>query len=247
MIRKSFLMHVNPDAHAEYEKRHSPIWEELAAVLKGKAGWPEIRRLMEELRRHPGNQQVRARVAEVYPFHDFPGRGNQNLSAFPHHHQDVVASGIPELAHGSDEFARLRLHRATDQFVPVELVFAQGFEVGRIDEHQRATQRFGALAIFDPGKAQAHFPAAATSSPLHRIARSRGVVAPIRQKNKARAEQVLGPVAKETDADLTRQRMRAHDAAQFDTLWVSHGKVPSSIPRSRGSAAGSARLESRKR
>lgn len=34
MIRKSFLMHVNPDAHAEYEKRHSPIWEELAAVLK---------------------------------------------------------------------------------------------------------------------------------------------------------------------------------------------------------------------
>ena len=34
MIRKAFLMHVNPDQHAEYERRHSPIWEELAQVLK---------------------------------------------------------------------------------------------------------------------------------------------------------------------------------------------------------------------
>jgi L-rhamnose mutarotase len=34
MIRKAFLMKVNPDAHAEYERRHNPIWEELQAVLK---------------------------------------------------------------------------------------------------------------------------------------------------------------------------------------------------------------------
>ncbi|PYS98266.1 MAG: L-rhamnose mutarotase [Acidobacteria bacterium] len=34
MIRKAFVMSVNPDAHAEYEKRHRPIWEELAAILK---------------------------------------------------------------------------------------------------------------------------------------------------------------------------------------------------------------------
>lgn len=34
MIRKAFLMSVNPDAHVEYEKRHRPIWAELAAVLK---------------------------------------------------------------------------------------------------------------------------------------------------------------------------------------------------------------------
>lgn len=34
MIRKSFLMSVNPDAHDEYEKRHRPIWDDLAAVLK---------------------------------------------------------------------------------------------------------------------------------------------------------------------------------------------------------------------
>jgi L-rhamnose mutarotase len=33
MIRKAFLMSVNPDAHAEYEKRHRPIWDDLAAVL----------------------------------------------------------------------------------------------------------------------------------------------------------------------------------------------------------------------
>lgn len=33
MIRKAFLMHVNPDQHAEYERRHNPIWEELAIVL----------------------------------------------------------------------------------------------------------------------------------------------------------------------------------------------------------------------
>lgn len=34
MIRKAFLMTVNPDAHVEYERRHRPIWTELEAVLK---------------------------------------------------------------------------------------------------------------------------------------------------------------------------------------------------------------------
>ena len=34
MIRKAFLMSVNPDAHAEYEKRHRPIWYDLAEILK---------------------------------------------------------------------------------------------------------------------------------------------------------------------------------------------------------------------
>lgn len=33
MIRKAFLMQVNPDAHEEYERRHSPIWDELRDVL----------------------------------------------------------------------------------------------------------------------------------------------------------------------------------------------------------------------
>lgn len=33
MIRKAFLMHVNPDRHAEYEQRHSPIWRELQDTL----------------------------------------------------------------------------------------------------------------------------------------------------------------------------------------------------------------------
>jgi len=34
MIRKAFLMSVNPDAHAEYERRHRPIWDDLTAILK---------------------------------------------------------------------------------------------------------------------------------------------------------------------------------------------------------------------
>jgi L-rhamnose mutarotase len=34
MIRKAFRMFVNPDAHAEYERRHRPIWEELETALK---------------------------------------------------------------------------------------------------------------------------------------------------------------------------------------------------------------------
>ncbi|MDA0322190.1 MAG: L-rhamnose mutarotase [Verrucomicrobia bacterium] len=34
MIRRAFLMHVNPDQHEEYEKRHSPVWADLLAVLK---------------------------------------------------------------------------------------------------------------------------------------------------------------------------------------------------------------------
>lgn len=35
MIRKAFLMSVNPNAHAEYERRHRPIWDDLKLVLKG--------------------------------------------------------------------------------------------------------------------------------------------------------------------------------------------------------------------
>ena len=34
MIRKAFLMSVNPDQHAEYERRHRPIWQELEETLK---------------------------------------------------------------------------------------------------------------------------------------------------------------------------------------------------------------------
>lgn len=34
MIRKASVMQVNPDQHAEYEKRHRPIWADLEAVLK---------------------------------------------------------------------------------------------------------------------------------------------------------------------------------------------------------------------
>jgi L-rhamnose mutarotase len=26
MIRKAFVMQVNPDAHEEYQRRHNPIW-----------------------------------------------------------------------------------------------------------------------------------------------------------------------------------------------------------------------------
>lgn len=33
-IRKAFVMSVHPDCEAEYERRHQPIWPELAAVLK---------------------------------------------------------------------------------------------------------------------------------------------------------------------------------------------------------------------
>ena len=33
MIRKVFKMSVNPDAHAEYERRHRPIWKELEDTL----------------------------------------------------------------------------------------------------------------------------------------------------------------------------------------------------------------------
>lgn len=33
MIRKAFKMFVNADAHAEYERRHRPIWQELEQTL----------------------------------------------------------------------------------------------------------------------------------------------------------------------------------------------------------------------
>jgi len=34
MIRKAFVMQVNPDRHEEYRKRHNPIWPELEKTLK---------------------------------------------------------------------------------------------------------------------------------------------------------------------------------------------------------------------
>lgn len=34
MIRKAFVMAVNADKHAEYQKRHNPIWSELHETLK---------------------------------------------------------------------------------------------------------------------------------------------------------------------------------------------------------------------
>jgi L-rhamnose mutarotase len=34
MIRKAFVMGVNPDQHKEYERRHNQIWEELEEALK---------------------------------------------------------------------------------------------------------------------------------------------------------------------------------------------------------------------
>jgi L-rhamnose mutarotase len=34
MIRKSFVMSVDPKSHQEYEKRHTPVWPEMEAVLR---------------------------------------------------------------------------------------------------------------------------------------------------------------------------------------------------------------------
>jgi L-rhamnose mutarotase len=34
MIRKAFVMSVDPGSEAEYERRHSPIWPELEATLR---------------------------------------------------------------------------------------------------------------------------------------------------------------------------------------------------------------------
>jgi L-rhamnose mutarotase len=34
MIRKAFVMSVNPGSEQEYERRHRPVWPELEAVLK---------------------------------------------------------------------------------------------------------------------------------------------------------------------------------------------------------------------
>ena len=34
MLRKAFVMEVNPDKHEEYEKRHNPVWQEMEDVMK---------------------------------------------------------------------------------------------------------------------------------------------------------------------------------------------------------------------
>ena len=56
MIRKAFVMSVNPDQHREYEKRHNPIWPDLEAVLKNHG----VRSYTIFL--HPGTHQLFAYV-----------------------------------------------------------------------------------------------------------------------------------------------------------------------------------------
>ena len=34
MIRKAFVMEVNPDMHEEYERRHNPVWREMVEAMK---------------------------------------------------------------------------------------------------------------------------------------------------------------------------------------------------------------------
>jgi L-rhamnose mutarotase len=34
MIRKAFVMQIHPEVHQEYQRRHTPIWPELAQTLK---------------------------------------------------------------------------------------------------------------------------------------------------------------------------------------------------------------------
>ncbi|HEX9785231.1 MAG TPA: L-rhamnose mutarotase [Opitutaceae bacterium] len=52
MIRKAFVMSVNPGAEAEYARRHQPIWEDLAAILKAHS----VRNYSMFL--HPGTRQL---------------------------------------------------------------------------------------------------------------------------------------------------------------------------------------------
>lgn len=52
MIRKAFVMSVNPGAEAEYARRHQPIWEDLAAILKAHG----VRNYSIFL--HPGTRQL---------------------------------------------------------------------------------------------------------------------------------------------------------------------------------------------
>ncbi len=33
MIRKAFVMEVNPDMHEEYERRHNPVWPEMVEAM----------------------------------------------------------------------------------------------------------------------------------------------------------------------------------------------------------------------
>lgn len=88
MIRKSFVMYVNPDAHAEYERRHDPIWEELAAVLRAHGvhnysihldertntlfGYAEIEdeEGWESMAREPVCQRWWAAMSDIMPTHD---------------------------------------------------------------------------------------------------------------------------------------------------------------------------------
>lgn len=56
MIRKAFVMSVHPGCEAEYARRHQPIWEELAAVLRAHGAHNYSIFL------HPGTRQLFAYV-----------------------------------------------------------------------------------------------------------------------------------------------------------------------------------------
>lgn len=58
MIRKAFVMSVNPGAEAEYQRRHNPIWPELEETLRAHG----VRNYSIFL--HPGTRQLFA-YAEI--------------------------------------------------------------------------------------------------------------------------------------------------------------------------------------
>ncbi len=67
MIRKAFVMSVNPGSEKEYARRHQPIWSDLAAVLKSHGANNYSIFLHEETRQLFGYVEIEseARWAEI--------------------------------------------------------------------------------------------------------------------------------------------------------------------------------------
>ena len=83
MIRKAFVMQVNPDAHEEYQRRHNPIyldkerhllfatveiesearWEAVASTEVCQRWWKYMREVMPS---NPDNSPLSAELKEVF-------------------------------------------------------------------------------------------------------------------------------------------------------------------------------------
>ncbi len=102
MIRKAFVMSVNPGSEAEYENRHRPIWPELEDVLRAHGVHNYSIFLLEETRQLFGYAEIEdeekwAAIAQTPVCRKWWTHMQEVMPSNPDH--SPISSGLREVFH----------------------------------------------------------------------------------------------------------------------------------------------------